>query len=179
MRSMKKLIFLISCIVSLISCDVEVEQNYGVASVVFPESRQDVITINGTILNDSLIKSIAVFRTGVTPTYQAIKVELSVDSDSLMNVINQADTASTPTTEQLWFKSVLELPASCYQLQKSLVIPKDERVAYLPITLIKSELDKLDKSKVWMIAFKIDSAQDIAINESNNIEFLKIIFASN
>ncbi len=163
----------------LIGCDVEVEQNYGVSSVVFPESRQDVITIKGTISKDSLIKSIAVYRTGVRPTYPAIKVEISVDSDSLMNVVNQADTTLTPTTEQLWFMSVLELPSSCYQLQKSIVIPKDERVAYLPITLIKSELDKLDKSKVWMIAFKIDSAQDMVINESNNIEFLKIVFTSN
>ena len=160
----------------LAGCGVEVVQDYGVASVDFPESRQDSIIIKGTISKDSLISSIAVNRSGVSPTYPAINVVISISKDSLNSVINLANTAAVPTTGQKWFKGALELPAVCYQLQTAIVIPEDSRTAVLPITLIKSELDKLDKTKVWMTAFKIESAENMILNQSNNIEFLKIIF---
>ena len=173
---MKKLIFLISCTVLLAGCGVEVVQNYGVTSVVFPESRQDSIIIKKTILQDSIISSIAVNRTGVSPTYPAINVIISVSKDSLNSVLNLANTAAVPTTDQLWFKGVLVLPDACYQLQTSIIIPENGRTAVLPITLIKTELDKLDKNKKWMIAFKIESAENMVLSKNNNIEFLKISF---
>jgi hypothetical protein len=173
---MKKLIFLISCIVSLSSCGVEVLQDYGVDCLVFPESRQDIINIKGTISQDSVISSIAVHRSGVSPSYPAKTIGIIVNSDSVTAVINSANAATTPTTEQLWFKGVMLLPASCFTVQSPIVMPANSRTAPLSITLIKSEFDKLDKSKVWLTAFSISPANDLSLIKDNNINFLKIVF---
>lgn len=173
---MKKILFLISCVIILTGCSVGIEQNYGIQSVVFPESRLDVIKIKGTILNDSLIKSIAVNRTGVNELYPAKNISIAVINDSLTTRIALANTAITPSSEQQWLKGALILPSACYQFQSTIVIPENKRNEVLPITLIKIELDKLDKSKVWVAQFKIESAQDLIVNPLTNTNYLKITF---
>jgi hypothetical protein len=155
---------------------VEVIQDYGVDSLVFPENRQDIITLKGTILADSLVSSIAVHRSGVSPTYPTKNIDIVVNTDSVNSVITSANTAITPTTEQLWFKGTTLLPANCYTLQSQIVMPANSRTASIPITLIKTEIDKLDKTKVWLTAFSIKENSDISVNKGNNINFLKIIF---
>ncbi len=173
---MKKLIFLISCIVFLSACGVEVLQDYGVDSVIFPENRQDVININGSIKQDSIVSSIAVHRSGVSPTYPEKTIGIIVNTDSVTAIINSANTAITPSTEQLWFKGVMVLPASCFTVQSPIVIPANSRTAPLSITLIKSEIDKLDKTKVWLTAFSISPTNEINLIKNSNINFLKIVF---
>lgn len=173
---MKKIAFLISLIFVLSSCEVEVIQDYGVDSLVFPENRQDIITLKGTILADSLVTSIAVHRSGVSPTYPTKNIEIVINTDSVNSVIINANTAIEPTTEQLWFKGTVLLPASCYALQSQIVMPANSRTASIPIMFIKSEIDKLDKGKVWITALSIKENSNITVYKSNNINFLKIIF---
>ncbi len=174
--NMKRLAFLMSCIVLLSSCGVEVLQNYGVDSIVFPENRQDIINIKGTIIQDSVVSSFAVHRSGVSPTYPVKNIGIFVNTDSVTTVINKANTALTPSTEQLWFKGVMVLPATCFTVTTSIVMPANSRTAPLTVTLIKSEIDKLDKTKVWLTAFSISPANDITLINNNNINFLKIVF---
>jgi hypothetical protein len=173
---MKKLIFLISCLAMFSACGVEVLQDYGVDSIVFPESRQDTINIKGSIMQDSVVTSIAVHRSGVSPSYPAKTIGIIVNTDSVTAVINKANTAITPSTEQLWFKGVIVLPATCFTVQSPILMPANSRTAPLTVTLIKSEIDKLDKSKVYLTAFSISPANDITIIKENNINFLKIVF---
>lgn len=173
---MKRIALILSCIVLFGSCSVEILEDYGVDSIVFPESRQDIINLKGTILKDSLVTSIAVHRSGVSPKYPARNIEIFVNTDSVNAVINKANSATTPTTEQLWFKGTSLLPASCFSLQPAIVMQANSRTACLPLTLIKSEIDKLDKTKVWITAFSIKENPEITIDKNNNINFMKIAF---
>lgn len=176
MTKMKKLLTLISFIVMLSSCGVEVLQKYGVDAIVFPESRQDILTLHGSLKQDTLITSIAVHRTGVSPEYPAKTIEIFVNTDSVSSLIDRANAAVTPTTEQLWFKGAMVLPAECLTLLSPIVIPVNGRTASLPLTLNKAGIDKLNKSQVWITAFSISPVSDITLINSNTINFLKIEF---
>jgi hypothetical protein len=109
---------------------------------------------NDTLAKDSSIKVLGVTRSGIALEYPELTIRLKVDSaymDSMKMIYNDA---SIPTASKssavLYFKNTIILPTDCYNLDRTLIIPKDKMTGQIGLRLNLTRIAKLN-SKSWLI----------------------------
>ncbi|MDP4269717.1 MAG: DUF1735 domain-containing protein [Bacteroidota bacterium] len=104
-----------------------------------------------TLLKDTAIRVLGVTRSGISSEYPALSVRLKVDSaymDSMLAVYNDVTIpTASKSSSVLYFKNTMILPADCYQLERSLVIPKDVRTGQINLRLNLTKIAKLKTTK--------------------------------
>lgn len=160
-KSAKHIVFAIIATLLLTSCFTENMDSFGSYYVYMSKDTsylelKDTLLrqSNDTLAKDSSVKVLGVTRSGIATEYPALTIQLRVDSaymDSMKMIYMDASipAASKPSTV-LYFKNTLILPADCYNLDRTLIIPKDKMTGQIGLRLNLTKIAKLN-SQSWLI----------------------------
>jgi hypothetical protein len=169
------------------SCERAIEQNIGNSYVLMSRSNMllnftDTIRITGVdtlyaTLKDTTVKSIGVYRSGLSSSYPEIDVTLKVDSIYLKSMIQQANDPAVPDVQKssavLSFKNSVLLPSNCYQFSKTVRIEKDRMVGDVMVVISKSKFARLKASKVFL-PVAIDTLATHGVNTARAISVVQV-----
>lgn len=188
---MKKIIFFAGILFSFAwinqSCERAIEQNIGNSYVLMSRSNMllniaDTVRITGVdtlyaALKDTTVKSIGVYRSGLSASYPAIDVTLKIDSLYLKSMIQQANDPTVPDVQKsaavLGFKNAVLLPSNCYQFTKGARIEKDKMVGDVTVVISKSKFARLKAAKVFL-PVAIDTIATNGVNTARAISVVQV-----
>jgi len=141
---------------------------------------KDTIFINGsdTLAKDSTVKTLGITRSGISPDYPAIRIQLKVDSaymDSMLTLCNDPLIPSTSKTDKvLYFKNATMLPTDCYELNRVTTLAANERTGRIGLKLNLSKISRLKVNQALVLPISIVSCSKDTIHPTNNRTMLKL-----
>jgi hypothetical protein len=185
---MKKtaLIILVAVIVSLLnSCQKENMDTFGSYYVYMSKDTsslvlKDTLYVSGkdTLAKDSAIKTLGVSRSGISPAYPALSVQMKIDSvymDSLLTIYNNPLIPSTSKSDKvLYTKNAILLPSSCYSIVPNLTINQDERIGVIGLKLNLTKIAKIKTTKDFIFALTLVSCSNDTIKASKKSTILRL-----
>lgn len=185
MKNILKYIFVFVVIsASFTSCFKENMDTFG-KYYVYMSKDTTFMTLKDTLLKqgidtldkDSSVKVLGITRSGIAPQYPAITVRIKVDSAYLDSMSAICNNASIPTASKsssvLYFKNTIILPADCYELNRSVVIPENGMVGEIGLRLHLKKIAKLTPSKSLILPILIQSASSDTIKQTKKRTLLR------
>jgi len=141
---------------------------------------KDTLFVNGldTLAKDSAIKTLAVSRSGISPMYPLLRVQLKVDSVYMDSLITTYNNPLIPTASKsdkvLYAKNAMLLPSSCYTIVPEVIIKKDERIGVVGLRLNLTNIAKIKTTKDFMLALTLVSCSGDTIRPTKKTTILKL-----
>lgn len=185
---MKKIVLfiLVTVVISLFSaCQKENMDTFGSYYIYMSKDTsslvlKDTLYVNGidTLAKDSVVKTLGVTRSGISPTYPALTVKLKIDSiymDSLLTIYNNPLIPTTSKSDKvLYIKNSILLPTSCYTILPELTIKQDERIGLIGLRLNLTKIAKIKTTKDFVLGLTLVSCSSDTIRATKKTTILKL-----
>lgn len=172
------------------SCETAIEKNIGNSFVLMSRDNMaitmtDNVNIVGkdtlySSLKDTVIESIGVYRSGLSPDYPEINLKVKIDSSTLKKMIQQANDPLVPDVQKpstvLAYKGALMLPSACYKFGPDVKIAAGQRVGTFSLTLYKSKFAKLKNPKIFL-PVSIDTLSVSGFNPARIMSIVQMVNA--
>jgi hypothetical protein len=174
-----------------VSCGKKLQTEFGNSNIYFSNispamTFKDTQTVsNISSQADTTVLLVGIYRSGIVDNLQEITVTLAIDSTYLQSIIVTAQTAlPTAMTDMMTkYKSSKAFGSSMFSIPTTVVIPKGERKAIVPVTIRKSRIKLYDntnfnytpadfantniiKNRMMLLPIKITATSDLPILEA-------------
>ena len=174
-----------------VSCGKKLQSEFGNSNIYFSNispamTFKDTQTVsNISSQADTTVLLVGIYRSGIVDNLQEITVTLAIDSTYLQSIIVTAQTAlPTAMTDMMTkYKSSKAFGSSMFSIPTTVVIPKGERKAIVPVTIRKSRIKLYDntnfnytpadfantniiKNRMMLLPIKITATSDLPILEA-------------
>lgn len=131
-----------------------------------------------TLEKDSSVKVLGIARSGIAPKYSEITVRIKVDSaymDSMLAIYNNSSIpTSSKSSSVLYFKNTIILPADCYELNRSVIIPENGMGGEIGLRLHLRKIAKLTSAKSLVLPILIQSVSGDSIKQTKKRTLLRL-----
>jgi hypothetical protein len=185
---MKKIPLLIAVVMLLsffASCEKENMDTFGNYYIYmskdtsFAKMKDTLRIVSGdTVRKDSTLRTIGVYRSGVSASYPAMSVTIKVDSaymDSMLAIYNNTTISNALKSDKvLYFKNSVILPADCYTLNRTVSFADGALSAAVPVQFNLKKLAKLNLTKSYVLPIALVSTTRDTIKLSKKRTMLRI-----